>query len=257
MDPTLFENLTFAWIVVGVLVFPLTLWLTAPFGRHFNARYGPAIGNRLGWVIMESPAIWWFTLVFVAGVSGGSVNGKNFVAWVLWSLWMIHYLNRGLVFPLRIRTTGKQIPLLVIGFGFSFQMVNGLLNGLAIGQFGSKYNADWLMQPIFWIGLALLVLGWMINVWSDEILLRLRKPNETAYLIPRGGLFQWVSCPNFLGEMMLWSGWAILCWNWAALSFAVWTIANLLPRALAHHRWYRQNFPDYPANRKAVFPGLL
>jgi len=257
MDPTLFKNLTLGWIVIGVLVLPLTLWVTAPFGRHFSARYGPTIGNRLGWIIMESPAIWWFTVVFVAGVSGGIVNSKNFLAWILWSLWMIHYVNRGFVFPLRIRTSGKQIPLLIVAFAFGFQMVNGLLNGLALGQFGSQYDAAWLKQPNFWIGLTLFVLGWLINIGSDEILLRLRKPTETDYMIPSGGLFKWVSCPNFLGEMVLWSGWAILCWNLAALSFAIWTIANLLPRALAHHRWYRQNFVDYPASRKAVFPGLF
>jgi hypothetical protein len=57
--------------------------------------------------------------------------------------------------------------------------------------------------------------------------------------------------------MILWSGWAILCWNLAALSFAIWTVANLLPRSLAHHRWYREHFDDYPTNRKAIFPWLL
>ena len=257
MDPEFFKNLTLGWIVIGILVLPLTLWITAPFGRHLRRRFGPAIGNRLGWILMESPAIWWFTVVFVAGVPGGRVNSQNCVAWILWALWMFHYWNRGLVFPMRIRTAGKQIPLLIVAFAFCFQMVNGLLNGLALGQFGLQYSVDWMRQPNFWIGLTLFVLGWLINFSSDEILFRLRKPAETNYQIPNGGLFKWISCPNFLGEMNMWSGWAILCWNLAALSFAVWTVANLLPRALAHHRWYRQSFVGYPANRKAVFPGLL
>jgi hypothetical protein len=34
-------------------------------------------------------------------------------------------------------------------------------------------------------------------------------------------------------------------------------LANLLPRALAHHRWYKQRFPEYPSERKAIFPFLL
>jgi hypothetical protein len=42
-----------------------------------------------------------------------------------------------------------------------------------------------------------------------------------------------------------------------ALSFAIWTIANLLPRALQHHRWYQQTFSEYPAERKAVIPFIL
>ncbi len=252
MDQTTFNTLTLAWIAIGVLVLPLTLVFTAPFGRHYNPRFGPAIANKLGWIIMESPAIWWFTIVVLSGVTH-----QNNGAWVLWSLWMVHYVNRGLIYPLRTRTTGKRIPLLIVGFAFVFQLVNGYLNGMALGHFSTQSIAELFAVANFWIGLGMFVLGWLINMRTDEILLKLRRPNETAYLIPRGGLFEWVSCPNFLGEMILWSGWAIMCWNLAALSFAVWTIANLLPRALAHHRWYRRTFIDYPADRKAVFPGLL
>jgi hypothetical protein len=35
------------------------------------------------------------------------------------------------------------------------------------------------------------------------------------------------------------------------------TSANLVPRAIAHHRWYRETFPEYPPERKAVLPLLL
>jgi steroid 5-alpha reductase family enzyme len=257
MDQTLFPTFVLFWIAVGILVLPLTLFITAPFGRHFSARYGPTIGNRLGWILMESPAIWWFTIVFASGMFGRAPSNQNVVAWILWALWMLHYMNRGMIFPLRIRTRGKQIPILIVAFAFMFQMINGYFNAMALGPFGSQYSADWLSQPCFWIGLAVFILGWQINLRSDEVLLNLRKPGETNYAIPTGGLYHWVSCPNFLGEMILWSGWAIMCWNLAAISFAIWTVANLLPRALAHHRWYRANFDDYPDQRKAVFPGLL
>ena len=50
---------------------------------------------------------------------------------------------------------------------------------------------------------------------------------------------------------------AILCWNLPALAFAVWTAANLVPRAVAHHKWYVAQFPDYPSQRRALLPGLL
>jgi protein-S-isoprenylcysteine O-methyltransferase Ste14 len=257
MDPSLLYSLTIAWIAIGALVLPLTLLFTAPFGRHFSSRFGPTVGNRLGWIVMESPAIWWFTWIFVSGIYGRDATSENRVVWILWSIWMIHYLNRGLIFPIRIRTRGKRIPLLVVGFALMFQLVNGYLNGMALGRDGSQYTSGWLAQPNFWIGVAVFILGGLINFRSDEALLKLRMPGETDYQIPRGGLFEWISCPNFLGEMILWSGWAIMCWNLAALSFAIWTFANLLPRALAHHRWYRSNFVDYPANRKAIFPGML
>jgi protein-S-isoprenylcysteine O-methyltransferase Ste14 len=66
-----------------------------------------------------------------------------------------------------------------------------------------------------------------------------------------------VSCPNYLGEMLEWFGWALATWSIAGLAFALYTVANLLPRALQHHRWYRAKFADYPADRKALVPYVI
>ncbi|MGK0384864.1 MAG: steroid 5-alpha reductase family enzyme [Bacteroidia bacterium] len=106
------------------------------------------------------------------------------------------------------------------------------------------------------IGLPLFAAGFAINFWSDEILMNLRKPSETSYVIPRDGLFKYVSAPNLLGEIIEWTGFAILAWSLPAASFAIWTFANLVPRAIAHHKFYLQKFSDYPKERKAVFPFL-
>jgi len=84
----------------------------------------------------------------------------------------------------------------------------------------------------------------------------LRRPQESGYKIPYGGLFRWVSCPNYLGEIVIWTGWAVTTWSLPGLAFALWTATNLIPRARANHRWYRNYFPDYPASRKALLPGL-
>jgi 3-oxo-5-alpha-steroid 4-dehydrogenase 1 len=101
------------------------------------------------------------------------------------------------------------------------------------------------------------VLGVAINLWADNRLIGLRAPGKPDYTIPRGGLFEWVSCPNHLGEIIQWTGFAIMCWNLPALSFAIWTFANLVPRAVSHHKWYRKTFPEYPKDRRAVIPALL
>jgi hypothetical protein len=81
--------------------------------------------------------------------------------------------------------------------------------------------------------------------------------DETAYKIPFGNLFRYISCPNHFGEIIEWAGYALLCWNLPASAFFIWTSANLIPRAIAHHHWYREHFSDYPMNRKAVIPFIL
>jgi hypothetical protein len=57
--------------------------------------------------------------------------------------------------------------------------------------------------------------------------------------------------------MIEWTGWAIATLSLPGLVFALWTAANLAPRALKHHAWYRKTFPDYPQSRKAIIPFVL
>ena len=135
--------------------------------------------------------------------------------------------------------------------------MNGGLNGFWFGHLAPRYAADWAADPRFLAGAGLFVLGAAIHVLSDATLRRLREPGQGTYAIPRGGLYRWISCPNYLGELVEWVGYAIMTWSPAAATFAIWTLANLLPRAVAHHRWYRERFPDYPRNRRALLPGIL
>ena len=94
------------------------------------------------------------------------------------------------------------------------------------------------------------------NRQADHTLRSLRRPGKSGYRIPHGGLYRWVSCPNYLGEIVEWTGWAVMTWSLAGLSFAVWAAANLAPRAWAHHAWYRKYFAEYPPERRALLPGL-
>ncbi|MBK7956741.1 MAG: DUF1295 domain-containing protein [Bacteroidetes bacterium] len=81
----------------------------------------------------------------------------------------------------------------------------------------------------------------------------MREEGDNKYYIPRGFLYRYISSPNYFGEMIEWIGFAVMSWSPAAAVFALWTIANLLPRAFANHRWYQEKFEDYPKERKAIF----
>lgn len=65
-----------------------------------------------------------------------------------------------------------------------------------------------------------------------------------------------MSCANYFGELVEWTGYAIMTQSPAAVLFALWTAANLVPRARTHHRWYLQNLKGYPTNRRAILPFL-
>ena len=247
-DPN-FNYFLLGWIALALIVFPFTLRITAPYGRHTSTGWGPLLDNRLGWVLMEMPALLTFPLLFLLG------NGpKGPVSWLFLGLWLLHYVNRTLIFPLRTHTRGKQIPLFIVLSAIVFNLGNGYVNGYYLGSLAPDYVWSWLADPRFVIGALLFAGGMYINWQSDNILLRLRKPGETGYKIPHGGLFRYLSCPNHFGEIVEWTGFAIMIWSLPAFSFALWTFVNLVPRALDHHRWYRAHFADYPKERKAVIP---
>ena len=48
--------------------------------------------------------------------------------------------------------------------------------------------------------------------------------------------------PNHFGEIVEWIGFAILSWSLPAFAFAIWTMANLVPRSLNHHQWNMDNW---------------
>ena len=243
-----YNGLLLVWPILSGVIFLMLLFLTAPYGRHTRKGWGPEVSNRVGWILMECPSVFLIAAIFFMGTP--TAVGLFFLI-----LWEVHYVHRTFVFPFRIRSKAKPMPLMIALSGFFFNCVNSYLNGRGLSFF-SEYPDSWFVDPRFAIGVGLFVLGFAINFQSDQILLSLRKPGETGYKIPKGGLYRWVSCPNYLGEMLEWTGWAIATWSSFGLIFAVWTAANLIPRAVAHHRWYREKFPDYPAGRKAVIPLL-
>ena len=251
MEEQVFNRLVLAWIVLAIALMPIQLFVTAPYGRHISKRWGPVIGNRLGWFFMEivSPTVL-LAVLFRNGVPAlGAV-------WICVAFWLVHYMHRAFIFPLRTRTSGKHIPLVIVLSAVAFNTVNGWTNGFYLGSGWADYSG-WQDDPRFIIGIAVFLAGAGINLWADSRLIALREHGETHYAIPRGGLFEKVSCPNHLGEIIEWCGFAIACWNLPALAFAAWTAANLVPRALSHHRWYQKEFPDYPADRKALVPYAL
>lgn len=196
---------------------------------------------------MESPAVVAFGGVFAAGGHAGQT-----VPLAMLATWQFHYVYRTFVFPFRMRSN-RAVPVSVVLAGFAYNTLNAYVNARWVSHL-SDYGDDWLSDPRFLAGMGIFGVGWAINQHSDHVLLHLRKPGESGYVVPTGGLYRWVSCPNYLGELLEWLGWACLTWSWAGLSFFVFTSANLLPRALAHHRWYRERFPAYPAGRKALLP---
>lgn len=250
-EETLHFYLTLAEIGISIPTAIALLWISAPYGRHVRDGWGPMISNRLGWILMELPAVAVYTGIFFLGE-----HRFETVPLVLLGFWQVHYIHRTFVFPFRLRAKGKRMPLSIPLFAVVFNGLNAYVNARWVSHFG-EYEPSWLLDPRFLVGAAIFAAGMAINLHADTVLIHLRKPGETGYKIPTGGMYRFITCPNYFGEVLEWCGWAVMTWSLAGLAFAIYTAANLIPRALTNHRWYHEKFDDYPEERRAVIPFLL
>jgi len=250
-EKAFFDSLLISWFILALVIFIALFYVVAPYGRHTRSGWGPAINNKLGWVIMEAASPIVFALCYIFGNNTSTVTALIFLG-----LWEAHYLHRAFIYPFGLRSNAKRMPVVIMSSAFLFNAVNGYLNSRYIFTFSGGYANEWLGDPRFAAGLGIFIAGYIINRRADLTLRNLRKPGESGYRIPHCELFRWISCPNYFGEILTWIGWAVATWSLPALAFAMWTAANLVPRSRAHHAWYRKYFPDYPSERRALVPGL-
>ncbi len=246
-----YKTVCYIWLTLAFIVFLVLIFVKAPYGRHRTEGWGIEISAKKGWIIMESiPAVLLTVILFLS-------HNRDLVVFFFWAIWTAHYVNRAWAWPNRARLYQKLMPLSVVILAVIFNTVNCLINGIWLFSLSGGYELSWMTDPRFIFGVVLFFFGMIINIKSDDILFSLRDDGSTGYKIPRGGLFEKVSSPNYFGEIIEWIGFAIATWSLAGLTFAIWTFCNLAPRAFAHHRWYNEEFPNYPEDRKALIPFVI
>ena len=255
LDGESYTRVLYAWGALGLLS-ALAIHFTRmlPISSKTDSGALSVLGmvdKRAGWIIMETPVLLAILYCFLQGAQPLNVSVVFVAAFV------VHYANRALIYPFRIKVAGKKMPVSMVLSSMAFYIINGYLLGYYFGSL-REYPLQWLYDPRFVVGMALFIVGFAINIQSDNILINLRTPGETAYKIPRGGFFRFVSCPHYFGEMLEWAGFAIMSWSLPGVVYAVWVALPLLAQALSAHRWYLDEFgSEYPPDRRAVIPGII
>ena len=224
--------------IIAVIVFIALYFVTAGYGVFYNKKWGPSIPNKLGWVLMESPVF--IVMIILALLSERS---SNVVCLIFLILFEIHYFQRSFIFPFLIR--GKSVmPLSVVLMGVVFNVLNALMQGGWIFYISPEnmYSISWLTTPQFIIGTLIFFAGMIINIHSDYIIRHLRKPGDTKHYLPKKGMFRYVTSANYFGEFVEWCGFAVLTWSLSGAVFALWTFANLAPRAAKIYDNYKKEF---------------
>ncbi len=229
-----------AMSAIAVVVFVALFFVDAGYGKFYDKKWGPAVNNKLGWVLMESPVFFAMLLLWLL-----SDRRTDLVRLAFLFLFELHYFHRSFVFPLRLRGN-SLMPLSIIVMGMTFNVLNALMQGGWIFYLSpiDYYPADWLTDPRFIIGFLIFISGMFVNIQSDDIIRNLRKEGDTQHYLPKQGMFRYVTSANYFGEFIEWVGFAILTWSWAGAVFALWTFANLAPRASRIYDKYKVDFAE-------------
>ncbi len=260
ISPDFYHNVLIVAFGYLALIIIGGFFVKAPYGRFASDSYGFSLSPRLGWFLMELPATLSFIFFYFQGENRFEAVPLFFLA-----IWMIHYGNRGFIFPLLMRVAKGQkgtFSIMIVLAGWFVTTLHGYLNAVFISQLSDHFTNSWFTDPRFIIGMSIYAFGYVMNLHSDNIIRNLRSKEEVAngtkvYRIPQGGLFKYVSCPSYLTELLSFLGFAIATWSLGAIFVLGVSAANLIPRAFQSHQWYKDKFEDYPTKRKVIIPGII
>jgi protein-S-isoprenylcysteine O-methyltransferase Ste14 len=234
----------------AAVILLLLFYISAPYGKFLRKGWGPSVRSKWAWMIMEAPSPLLMTIFFLTS------DQKNLPQIIFICLWLAHYFHRTLIYPFTQSGGKKSYPVILVCMAFIFNCFNGFINGYEVFHLIS-YDLSWLRSWQFPAGGLIFLSGFIINKTADEKFRKLRKGKSKGYVLPDGWLFSYISCPHYFGEIIEWGGWAIMTWSIPGFAFFTFTLANLFPRAITSHKWYKENFPVYPAGRKALIPFVI
>lgn len=251
LEAETYNLIMWAMAFTAVIVFIALYFVKAGYGMFRTSQWGISINNKVAWVMMEAPVF--FVMLYMWAGNGATTALPAFLAFLLFEL---HYFQRSFIFPLLMKGNSRM-PIAIILMGVVFNLINGLLIGTSIFVLppsAFSEGAAYLLTPAAILGICLFFAGMAINWHSDHVIRHLRKPGDTAHYLPAKGFYKYVTSANYFGELVEWTGFALLCSTPAAWLFVIWTAANLVPRADAIHKHYRDEFGDAVGARKRVIP---
>lgn len=251
-----YDTILLVALCMPVATLLVSRFVSAPYGRFGGSWPLLKFHPRWGWILMELPATLAFWPAYLSGPRAGWT-----VPSIIAGIWAVHYLNRGFIFPWLIRAPrdSRTFSIVVVSTGMFVTALHGYLHGYFVSRYADHLTIEWLSDGRFIVGAALYVFGLVLNIHSDAVVRSLRTQQEVErgdkiYRMPRRGGFVLVTNPQYLGELVAWVGFAMVTWSLAGVFILALSAANLVPRAIATHRWYQERFPDYPKSRRVLIP---
>merc|ERR1712137_64607 len=222
---------------------------------------GPQIQWRTVFIIEYLGPMLIYPLFFLQPqwIYGFHTSEPILVQQIAFSCFMLHYLKR------------EYETIFVHRFGTATMPIRNLFKNSGYYWGNAVICSYFVNHPLYtppsdmfvYVGLGMWIVGEIGNLFAHFTLRNLRRPGTSERNIPRGGLFELVSCANYTYEIFAWIGWCLMVQSIAAYLFALQGTGQMFIWAKQKHARYRKEFNGqngtqvYPRNRKALIPFLL
>ena len=245
--PEFFNTMLIIMAVVGLVVFISLYFVDAGYGKMISAKWGPAMPNKWGWMLMECPVFFIVLYLWWTAASEIKYNAPYLLFFLFFEL---HYFQRSFIFPFLLKGKSKM-PIAIMAMSVIWNLINGYIQGYwlfhlapANPTYSVLYSTDWLTSWQFIAGTIIFFTGMFINLNSDHVIRHLRKPGDTNHYLPKKGMYRYVTSANYFGEITEWLGFAILTYSWAGALFFWFSCCNLVPRANSIYHKYENEFAE-------------
>ncbi len=219
-------------------------WMGSTLLKYSKFRPEQGIDARLGMFLL-----YFLPILAALGFSLPYLAAATLVQAVVLAAVCGHFAKRCLETLFLHKYSGPIDPFTTLAIASFYSLIAGFISFLNSWPLDAADN-------LFWLGLLLFVFGETANFGHHKILADLRRDTQ-GYVIPRGGWFEYVACPHYFFEIVAWAGLLLLSRHLFALIALVGMAGYLLARSRKTLAWYRQKFPHFPKNRKALIPFLV
>ena len=260
LSPSQFNAFIKIMLVVGLFVFMTLFFVQAGYGKFQKSSIIWSffvLPNKIAWVLMECPVFIVMMIFYFNAYFNNDARHISYGTLSCFYLFQLHYFQRSFIFPLLIKGKSKM-PIVIMLMGAIFNTCNGILQGNWLFNISNEnYYNDLFKQSSFYLGMSVYFAGMFINIHSDHVIRTLRKPGDTKHYLPQRGMYRFVTSANYLGEIIEWTGYAILTRSLSGVLFVFWSIANLVPRAFSIYNLYLKEFGTEVLKKKRIIPFIL
>jgi very-long-chain enoyl-CoA reductase len=237
-------------IVFGLLTFGNYASETSsatPYSKFSTLSPGSGVSGRTGMLIIYLPS-----LVLLCGLLIRAAHLSSSRDLLVKGLLVVHFLKRVLE-TLFVHKYSGNVAIATSSFiGVYYSLVSALLSSLHCNQ---------PRDSAAFVGVGLFVVGQLGNLYHHVLLSNLRRgpssDRKSAYVVPRGGFFEYVTMPHYFFELIAWLGVAVCTQQLTALLIFTSMASYLAGRSVSTTRYYLKTIKGYPVSRRHLVPGIF